>query len=306
MSKNKLVDCFPYFNEKEILELRIKLLYDYVDKFVITEANQTHSGLSKSFECRKVLENIDDPLNKVMLVEIDYSKIPNINTAWGREHFQRDVVSDLLHYFDDDSIFYFGDCDEILNPVHIEWICSLVKQNPNYTLRIPLAFLNCRANLRVFNEDGKPVPWNCPFAVMKHHMSNNKPSTIREFIAYYKERNTLNKYPDVVVTVNGEVSDLGWHFSWMGQNSDRVIKYKSYVHFSDFQTESTINKISKYNPSEGSVDLLGRSDHILKEYDISLLPSIILENENLRNYFLPGVKIKNKFEIIPGINVING
>ena len=33
----KIVDCFPYFNEKELLELRINLLYDHVDKFIISE-----------------------------------------------------------------------------------------------------------------------------------------------------------------------------------------------------------------------------------------------------------------------------
>ena len=49
MSENKLIDCFTFFNEKELLEFRIKLLYDKVDKFVITEANETHSGLKKKY-----------------------------------------------------------------------------------------------------------------------------------------------------------------------------------------------------------------------------------------------------------------
>ena len=303
MSKNKLIDCFSFFREKELLELRIKLLYDYVDKFIISDANQTHSGLSKSFDCRKVLENIEDPLNKIILVEIDFDKIPGVNTTWGRENYQRDVVFNLLDYFDDESVFYFGDCDEILNPIHIKWICNLVTENPGYTMRIPLAFLNSQANLRVFTITGKPVPWNCPFAVMKHHLLENKPSKIREYIAYYEEKNS-NKYPDVAVSVNGEVADLGWHFSWMGPNSDRMIKFKSYAHFLDFNSEITLENISKYNPSEGSCDPLGRTDHVLKEYDISLLPSLILEDENFRNYFLPGVKIKKEWEVIPGVKVV--
>ena len=37
-----LIDCFPYFNEKELLELRIATLYDHVDGFLITDANRTH------------------------------------------------------------------------------------------------------------------------------------------------------------------------------------------------------------------------------------------------------------------------
>ena len=39
-----IIDSFLYFNEKELLELRINLLYDYVDKFIIFDANRTHTG----------------------------------------------------------------------------------------------------------------------------------------------------------------------------------------------------------------------------------------------------------------------
>jgi hypothetical protein len=37
----RIVNCFHYFNEKELLELRIKLLYDKVDQFIITEGRNT-------------------------------------------------------------------------------------------------------------------------------------------------------------------------------------------------------------------------------------------------------------------------
>ena len=59
MSENKLIDCFPFFNEKELLEFRIKLLYDKVDKFVITEANETHSGLKKKYNAIDVIQKIE-------------------------------------------------------------------------------------------------------------------------------------------------------------------------------------------------------------------------------------------------------
>jgi hypothetical protein len=36
-----LIDYFPYFNERELLELRIRLLQDHVDHFVIAEADRT-------------------------------------------------------------------------------------------------------------------------------------------------------------------------------------------------------------------------------------------------------------------------
>ena len=43
----KIYDCFTYFNEDLILNLRFNILYEYVDYFVIIEGNKTHSGKLK-------------------------------------------------------------------------------------------------------------------------------------------------------------------------------------------------------------------------------------------------------------------
>ena len=45
----KIYDCFNFFNELDILELRLNILYDYVDYFVIVESSVTHSGQPKPF-----------------------------------------------------------------------------------------------------------------------------------------------------------------------------------------------------------------------------------------------------------------
>ena len=43
----KIFDCFQFFDEEMLLDLRLNILDKYVDKFVITEANYMHSGKSK-------------------------------------------------------------------------------------------------------------------------------------------------------------------------------------------------------------------------------------------------------------------
>ena len=68
----KIIDCFPYFNEKELLELRIKLLYNKVDKFIITDANKTHKGDSKEFTCKNTLVELGlYPDEKIEIVEVN-------------------------------------------------------------------------------------------------------------------------------------------------------------------------------------------------------------------------------------------
>jgi hypothetical protein len=307
MSKNKLIDCFPYYRESILLEFRIRLLYDHVDKFLISEGNKTFSGINKTYNCRKHLESIDDPLNKIVLVELDFNQFPECDTFSGRENLQRDVPSKLLDNFDDDCIFYFSDCDEILNPDHLEWVTNVVKENPDKTIRTPLAFLNCKANLRVYdNERNVYVPWAAPFMATKKHLEVYTPSEIREIFAY-NSPNRVNKFSDVLIQVDGKEVELGWHFSWTGENMDRFIKYKSYSHANDFDQKFVKEYLMDYDPNEDSFDPLGRKDHILKKYDISNLPSLIFEEEKFKNYFLPGVDIKKEKKIsnLNGLNIVN-
>ena len=43
----KLYDCFMYFDEDLMLDLRLNILNQYVDKFIIAEATKDHSGKEK-------------------------------------------------------------------------------------------------------------------------------------------------------------------------------------------------------------------------------------------------------------------
>ena len=45
----KIIDCFPFFNELDILRMRLELLSEHVDKFLICESDVTHSGEKKPF-----------------------------------------------------------------------------------------------------------------------------------------------------------------------------------------------------------------------------------------------------------------
>ena len=53
-----IIDCFPYFNEKELLELRYNVLKDYVDYFFIADGNYTHAGQEKPFTCVETMKEL--------------------------------------------------------------------------------------------------------------------------------------------------------------------------------------------------------------------------------------------------------
>ena len=52
-----IIDSFNYFNEEEILDLRLNYLCDLVDKFLIVEANITHQGKKKGWNLEKLLKD---------------------------------------------------------------------------------------------------------------------------------------------------------------------------------------------------------------------------------------------------------
>ena len=131
---HNIVDCFIYFNEKELLELRVNLLKDYVDKFIIVDGNYTFSGIPKEFTCKKVIKELQLPEDIIEVIEVDLS-LENLDPAsdyekqWvpdakhaSREKTQRDAISRCLktNNFDQDTVFIIGDCDEIINPKYIQ------------------------------------------------------------------------------------------------------------------------------------------------------------------------------------------
>ena len=52
-----LIDAFQFFNEKELVELRIKYLNEIVDYFVVVEADTTHQGKKKDWNFPNILKN---------------------------------------------------------------------------------------------------------------------------------------------------------------------------------------------------------------------------------------------------------
>ena len=125
----KIFDCFMYFDEEMILDLRLNILNKYVDYFVIVESNFTHKG-----EKRDLKFNLNNyPKFKDKIIYLVYDKQPlgikNINkndtekekstkyifNAIYRENGQRNYLVEGLKQADDNDIILISDVDEIPN-----------------------------------------------------------------------------------------------------------------------------------------------------------------------------------------------
>lgn len=260
-----IIDTFPYFNEKELLELRINLLNDHIDKFLIIDANRTHKGENKPFTCKDTLKDLGLFTDKTQVIELDLPSYIEEPNPWVRERIQRNAAAKFIS---ENDIAIVSDCDEIIDPNYIEYYIDIAKKHPNNILRIPMVLLNCRGDLIVCDENNNERICTSPFFCLKHHLNEYTLSDIRESNAYGK--NNI-KHKDIFTTENSIIDKAGWHFSWMGDENRLKNKYESFAHGHE------VNLIDNYIPKENSTDPLGRKDYILKKYDIVNLPSKIFE-----------------------------
>ena len=296
----KIYDAFLFFNELDLLEIRLNTLDPVIDYFVIVESTKTFSGLTKElfynnnkkrFEKyqSKILHYIvaDTPDNFIDLAissdmgESQKSVIDKVNAAywwpkdqaqWGRESYQRESLVIPLSECKENDIILISDLDEIPNPEIIKTILQNVDINNIYHLENTMFsyFLNCK----------------------------NSESWVGTFVTSYKiiKQNILN---EIRMKREGVlVKGGGWHFSYLGGIEQIKIKIESYSHQ---EFNNSIVKDNIENSINNLTDIFGRKiDFTLVPIDDSF-PKYILENqEKFHNYIKDPKSIKQK-----GPNIIH-
>ena len=107
-------DCIPFFNELDILKLRLHILDPLVDKFVIEEATVTFSGQPKELCFEKNKELFREFLPKIEYIVVDNSPVDT--TTHLRDKFQKNALVRGLEDADDKDVILLSDVDEIPNP----------------------------------------------------------------------------------------------------------------------------------------------------------------------------------------------
>jgi hypothetical protein len=301
--KKNIVDCFPYFNEKELLELRIRMLSPYVDQFVISEANTTHSGIPKEFTLKKTIEELGLPAEKITVLEVDFQNMENLkhsyidfchassaNSAddalsWTRERLQRGAVADIVDEFDDNTVFIMSDCDEIIRPDMIDFLVWHARKNQDKLIRVPLMLLESRADLQVYHQDGEPAVWEeSMFLCMKHHIK----STDITLLKANRKANEFNPWPGLFISEKEKrLENLGWHFTWMGDAERLLYKSKSFIHHSNLNVVNNASKQTLEILSKHLVkDIKTPNQFKLVKLDHKFLPKEIFDNPRVFNFLI--------------------
>ena len=262
----KIIDCFSYFDEDSILEIRLNTLFDYVDKFVICEATLDHAGNKKrlNFEMKKF---------KKFETKIDYIVIDDLpeivtkfkkhwHTAHARDQFQRNSLVRGLKDCDENDLIMISDLDEIPNPKKIIEFTNKDKYGcfvqGNYLFKLNLLNITqpkwygtrmCR------KKDLKSPQWLREIKVRKF-----------PFYKFYKPK--FDKF----------IQDGGWHFSSVKNPEGIYNKLHSYSE-QQFNTEKFKNIDTIKEKIKLQKDLFDRNyEYKVLKIDNNF-PKYIIDNE---------------------------
>lgn len=167
-----IIDCFTFYNELDILDIRLNTLSNSVDKFVLVEASKTQSLLDKPFYFEENKGRYANYLDKIVHVKV--SEFPE-NGGWAMENFQRNCITRGLKQIDlkNNDIIAISDVDEIWNPDSIQEIEKKINYND---------FLCCEMKYIVFflNLETKNKKWIGTVFTSAKNLKNKTPQNLRQ------------------------------------------------------------------------------------------------------------------------------
>ncbi len=254
-------DCFTFFNELDLLELRLHELSGVVDYFVLVEATHTHSNKPKPLFFDENKERFHEFLPKIIHIIVDdFPKDPE--NRWVLENHQRNaIMSGLSNCSPDDSII-ISDIDEIVRAESVE----------KYKNHSGIKFFMMDLYYYYFNCKAVGVTWKA--AKMIFFKDLISPQWIRSYpvpIGYptrnEKKRNNLKHRLRRAIGLNAYIKKGGWHFSYLGGATKIMEKISSFAH--DEYDNSTFNNTSNIlRAIKKGEDLFGREDMKLKFVEI--------------------------------------
>jgi beta-1,4-mannosyl-glycoprotein beta-1,4-N-acetylglucosaminyltransferase len=108
-----ILDTFMFYNELDVLELRLTVLDEYVDRFVLVESEVNHTGEPKELFFQNNRDRYAKWLPKIEHIIVTADESPKDENPWSREKYQRECILRGLDGVPDQSIVMVSDVDEI-------------------------------------------------------------------------------------------------------------------------------------------------------------------------------------------------
>jgi beta-1,4-mannosyl-glycoprotein beta-1,4-N-acetylglucosaminyltransferase len=240
-----IYDCFPFFNELELLEIRLHELGEVVDRFVLVESTRTHSGQPKPLYYHDYQRRFSSWRSRITHVVVD--DMPREGGPWSLENHQRESIGRGLAGVDPGDIILVSDVDEIPRAGKVRECCGTPGLQV-FQQRLCYCFLNQTTD----------DPW---------------PGTRMLSYATFLE---LGGAQAVRHAEGALVPEGGWHFSYMGGVSRVRSKLRAYAH-QEYNTQEYVDPRRLGHALQAGVDLFGR-DISWKSSPDADLPRYVRDN----------------------------
>ena len=264
----KVYDCITFFNELDLLEIRMNVLDGIVDYFVINEATVTFQGNPKPLYYLENKDRFKKYAHKIIHNIVDDT--PSTNNNWDNDAYHKNCTMRALASCSDDDIIIYSDADEIPNPnILSEIIYDKFKNDTLYVFWMDyyVFYLNV-------------IHKNIPFPGTR--------LTNWGFLKQYSIDCFRNHGSEFHKNNKGSVYHLeksGWHFTSLGGSDKIRLKIESWGH-SEYNNDFFKSRID--HNLNNLTDLFGRPDFVGTKVEITsdTHPLYIVENVHLYNHLI--------------------
>ncbi len=214
-----MYDCFPFFNELDLLEIRLNTLNKVVDKFILVEASKTQSLVDKPFYFEENKGRYKEFLDKIIHVKVEDHPATG---GWAMENFQRNCIVRGLcqaNLMSNDTVA-ISDLDEIWNPIYAEEVEKLLSEHKFVSME--MKYLVFYLNLETVDKK-----WTGTIFTKGETLIDHTPQQLR---------NMKDHVP--------EVEDGGWHFGYQG---GKEMVYKKYLSCIEPFDKSALPSFEKFS-----------------------------------------------------------
>ena len=276
-------DCFTFFNEFDLLEIRLNVLNEVVDKFVLVEMGWTQTKIKKDFLYEKNKDRYKDFSDKIIHIMVD--KLPDSKTSafcnngnkWQLENYQRDCIMQGLKDAKDDDIILISDVDEIPNPKVI------LEYKNRHTVGIQVLYQKMMYyfvnNINIVSpvwENGTRIG---RFSDLKDPKQDLGKCEFYEF--------SQKGLPTYFRFCKGEiVKDGGWHFSYCGGVKAIITKRKSICE-QQFNTDKNMSEKEILKKIYTGKDILDRKKYFFLALKLdNSFPEYLINNQIKYNHLI--------------------
>ena len=263
----KIYDCFSYWDEDLLLDLRLNVLNDFIDYFVIVEGNKTWQNNFKKlrFDINKFSKFKD----KIIYIPVE--DMPDGDNPYIRENFQRNCILRGLRNALEDDLIIISDLDEIPNP----------KVFINFKNKMRFATFKQDHFYYKFNLQSQINPnWLGSRICVKKYLRS--PQWLRNLKFKKRPFWRLDKY-----RLNNILDNGGWHFCNLKSPEQLLYKYQNLCETNDphvFKEKIddkylNLNEIKKR--IQNGEDIIGRKERYLVKKIDKTYPEYILKNKEL-------------------------